>query len=105
MHDGGVGGAVGDLGPVEELHRLQIRDERVLGAGLHMGPYGRAVVDEVQRVFDMAVRGEDQRFGGLAGRQRAHVLGEQQMQPAQPVLTGDGDDTAVGEVDESGPAA
>ncbi len=30
------------------------------------------------------------------------MLGEQQVQPAQPVLAGDGDDAPVGEVDESG---
>lgn len=30
------------------------------------------------------------------------VLGEQQVQPAQPVRAGDGDDSAVREVDETG---
>ena len=30
------------------------------------------------------------------------MLGEQQMQPGQPVVAGDGDDAAVGEVDEAG---
>jgi hypothetical protein len=53
-------------------------------------------------VLDVAVRGEDQRLGRLARRQLADMLGEQQVQPAQPVLAGDGDDTAVREVDESG---
>ncbi len=102
VHDGGVGGAVGDLDPVEELHRLQVGDQRLLGAGLDVRPDGRAVVDEVQGVLDVAVRREDQGLGGLAGRQVADVLGEQQVQPAQPVLAGDRDDAAVGEVDEAG---
>lgn len=31
------------------------------------------------------------------------MLGEQQVQPAQPVGSGDGDDPAVGEVDEAAP--
>ncbi len=53
-------------------------------------------------MLDVAVGGEDQRLGGLSGGQLADVLGEQQVQPAQPVLAGDRDDAAVGEVDESG---
>lgn len=53
-------------------------------------------------MLDMAVRGQDQRLGGLAGRQIADVLGEQQMQPAQPFGAGDGDHATVGEVDEAG---
>ena len=36
------------------------------------------------------------------GGQVADVLGEQQVQPAQPVVAGDGDDAAVREVDEAG---
>lgn len=53
-------------------------------------------------MLDVAVRGEDQRLGGLAGREVADVLGEQQMQPAQPLGAGDGDHAAVREVDEAG---
>ncbi len=102
MHHGDVGGPVGDLDLVEELHRLQVGDQRVLGAGLDMGPGRRAVVHQVQRVLDVAVRGEDQRLRGLARGQLADVLGEQQMQPAQPVRAGHGDDPAVREVDETG---
>src|SRR5690606_32399547 len=102
VHHGVVGGPVGDLDPVEELHRLQVGDQRLLGAGLHMGPDRAAVVHQVQGVLDVAVRGEDQRLGGLARRQLADVLGEQQVQPAQPVRAGHGDDPAVGEVDETG---
>ncbi|CAM5227171.1 hypothetical protein SVIOM74S_03016 [Streptomyces violarus] len=53
-------------------------------------------------MLDVPVGGQDQRLGGLSGRQFADVLGEQQVQPAQPVLAGDGDDPPVGEVDETG---
>ena len=45
--------------------------------------------------------GEDQRLGGLPGRQLADVLGEQQVQPGEPVGAGDGDDAAVREVHEA----
>ncbi len=102
VDDGVVRGAVGDLDPVEELHRFQVGEQRLLGAGFDVRPGGLAVVDQVERVFDMAVRGEDERLGGLVRGEVADVLGEQQMQPAQPVRTGDRDDAAVGEVDESG---
>ena len=61
-------GAVGDLDPVEELHLLQVGDQRLLGARLDVRPDGLAVVDEVEGVLDVAVRGEDQRLGGLARR-------------------------------------
>lgn len=53
-------------------------------------------------MLDVTVRGQDQRLGGLAGREVGDVLGEQKVQPAQPVLAGDGDDPAVREVDETG---
>ena len=46
--------------------RLQVRDQRLLGARLDMRPDRLAVVDEIQGVLDVAVRGEDQRLGGLA---------------------------------------
>ncbi len=102
MHHRDVLRPVGDFDAVEELHRFQIRDERVLGAGLDMGPDRLTVVHQIERVLDMAVRGEDERLGGLMRRQVADVLGEQQMQPAQPVLAAHGDDAAVREVHESG---
>ena len=102
VHHRDVRGAVGDLDPVEELHRLQVRNQRLLGAGLDVRPGRLPVVDQVERVLDVAVRGEDQRLGGLADGEVADVLGEQQVQPGQPVLAGDGDDSAVREVDETG---
>lgn len=52
-------------------------------------------------MLDVAVRGEDQRLGGTACRQVGDVLGEQQVQPGQPVVAGDGDDSAVREVHET----
>ncbi|CAM5607122.1 hypothetical protein SPURM210S_04485 [Streptomyces purpurascens] len=66
-----------------------------------MGPDRLAVVDEIQGVLDVAVRGEDQRLGGPAHGQLAHVLGEQQVQPGQPVLAGHSDDPPVREIDET----
>ena len=68
-------GAVGDLDPVEELHRLQVGEQRALRAGLDVGPDRLAVVDQVERVLDVAVRGEDQRLGGLAGGEVARRAG------------------------------
>lgn len=35
-------------------------------------------------------------------RQLLDVLGEQQVEPAEPLGAGDGDDPAVGQVDEAG---
>jgi hypothetical protein len=101
VHHGCLVRTVGDLDAVEEPHRLQVREELLPRAGLDVRPHRRAVVDEVQGVLDVAVRGEDQRVRGAARRQLADVLGEQQVEPAQPVLAADGDDTAVGEVDEA----
>lgn len=53
-------------------------------------------------MLDVAVGREDQRLGGHTPRQLTDVLGEQQMQPGQPVGSGDRDDAAVGEVHETG---
>ena len=63
-----------------------------------------AVVDQVQVVLDVAVRGQDQRLGARVRRQVVQLLGGQRVQPAQPVRAGDGDDAAVGEVDRAGAA-
>lgn len=52
-------------------------------------------------MLDVAVRGEDQRLGRPAGGQLADVLGEQQMEPAEPVVAGDGDDAVVREVHQT----
>ncbi|GAA4956880.1 hypothetical protein GCM10023238_24440 [Streptomyces heliomycini] len=81
VHHRDVGGAVGDLHPVEELHRLQVRDQRLAGPGFDVRPDRLPVVDQVERVLDVAVGGEYQRLGGLVRRQVADVLGEQQVQP------------------------
>ncbi len=102
VDDGDLVRAVGDLDPVEELHALQVGDQRLLAARFGVHPGRLAVVDEVDRVLDVAVRGQDQGLGGVAGREVADVLGEQQMQPAQPFGAGDGDHAAVGEVHEAG---
>ena len=59
-----------------------------------------AVVDEVQRVLDVALGGQDQRLARLPRRQAEQVLGRQRVQPAEPVGAGDGDDVAVRQVDD-----
>ena len=94
-------GAVGDLDPVEELHRFQVRDQLALGPRLGVHPHRRAVVDQIEGVLDVPVGGEDQGFGRLVRREVADVLGEQQVQPGQPVVAGDRDDPAVRQVDET----
>lgn len=68
VDDRGVRRPVGDLDPVEELHRFQVGDQRVLGAGFDVRPDRLTVVHQVERVLDVAVRGEDQRLGRLAER-------------------------------------
>ncbi len=100
MDEGELLGPVGDLDPVEELHALQVREERALRTRLDVHPGGRPVVHQVERVLDVAVGGEHQGLGGAAGGQLADVLGDQQVEPAQPVVAGDGEDAAVREVDE-----
>lgn len=101
LDDGEVGGAVGDFDAVEELHRLQVGDQRLLGVGFGVHPHRRAVVHEVQRVLDVAVGREDQRLGGAPRREVGDVLGEQEVQPGEAVVAGDGDDSAVREVHEA----
>ncbi|GAA3051024.1 hypothetical protein GCM10020000_35190 [Streptomyces olivoverticillatus] len=104
MDDREVVRAVGDLHLVEELHALQVGEQIALGAGLGVDPGRLPVVDQVERVLDVAVRGEDQRLGRLAGREIADVLGDEQVQPAQPLGAGDGQDAPVREVHETGAA-
>ena len=51
-------------------------------------------------LLDVPVRGEDEQLGALPGAQLAQVLGGDGVQPAEPVLAGYRDDTAVGAVDQ-----
>ena len=97
---GVVAGDVGDLDAEHEPHRLQPGDERRSGTRLHGDPRRRAVVDEVQGVLDVALGREDERLDGRAGRQTRHGLRGHRVQPGQTVLTRDGDDRAVGQVDD-----
>ena len=70
-------------------------------AGLDVGGERLAVVDAVEGVLDVALRAEDQRPVGYAGREALEVLGGQRVQPGQPVRPGDAEDAAVREVDEA----
>ncbi len=56
------------------------------------------VVDERQVVLDVSLRRQHQRLRPLTGRQRRHVLGDQAVQPAEPVRAGDAQDRSVRQV-------
>ena len=55
-------------------------------------------------VLDAALGVEDQGLGAGAVGEVGDLLGEQQVQPAQPLGTGDAHDAAVGAVDDAGAA-
>ena len=78
--------------------------------GQHLGRRARLGVDpdraaelgELPVLLDVPVRREHQRLGGVAVAQRAHVLGADRVQPAQPVRPGDDEHVAVAAVDHAG---
>jgi hypothetical protein len=90
----------GDVGP--EAHPVEIGGQRLRGAGLHVEPHGVVDVGEHGVVLDAALDVEHQGLGARAVGQVGDLLGQQQVQPAQPLGAGDADDTAVGAVDDAG---
>ena len=73
-------------------------------AGLDVEPHRVVDVGEHGVVLDAALGVEDQGLGAGAVGEVGDLLGEQQVQPAQPLGTGDAHDAAVGAVDDAGPA-
>ena len=79
------------FGPAGEIEALR--------AGLGVEPHRRVDVRDDGVVQHPPVHVEDQRLRAGAVGQLAHVLGEQEVQPAQPVGATDADHREVGEVD------
>ena len=59
-----------------------------------------AVVDDSHGVFDASARVEQQGLGRLARLQLGDRLRGQGVEPREAVVAGEGDDGAVGEVDD-----
>ena len=70
-----------------------------LGPRLHDEPRGGAVVDDVELMLHVAVRAQDERQRGLAGREPGQPLGREVVQPGQAVRTRDRHDAPVRQVD------
>ncbi len=99
QHHGVRRGDVLDLDLRPEPHPVQELHQRPSGAGLDVGPDRLPVVDQVERVLDVAVRRQQQRLGRHAGLEVLDVLRGQRVQPGQPVGAADPDHRAVRQVD------
>jgi hypothetical protein len=86
-----------DLRP--EPHRVQVLQQRLGGAGLHVEVHGAVDVRDDRVVLDPALDVQDQRLGAPALGQRGEVLAGQRVQPAEPVVAGHGEHAAVRAVD------
>ena len=70
----------------QETHRVQVLVQRLGGRGGHDQPRRVAVVDDVQVVFDVAMRVEDERLRTGLG---CDPLRGQRVQPTQPIPSGE----------------
>ncbi len=101
-HHGPIGRHIVDLDAQHESHRCKEIDER-LGVGrFHVNPDRFAIVDELQVMFDVTLRAENQRLRTDAGCESFQALRRQVVQPRQPVDARDSDDAAMRQIHESG---
>ncbi len=98
-------------------HRRLVRRHRHLGAqavdrqsleqraallGLAVQPAALLAPDDEEVVEQPALRRQQRAEARLAGPERLHVLGQQALQEAAPILAGDGDQGAVGQGGDAG---
>ncbi len=98
---GVLAGDVGGLDAQHEPHRFQELQQRPGRARLDVRPQVRPVVGQDQVVLDVPVRAQDQRLGGVTGREVLKVLGGEAVQPGQPVRAADPDHPPVRPVDQA----
>src|SRR3712207_1658033 len=85
-----------------EPHPLQVRLQCRAGARLDVHPGGAGELGEDEVALDVPVRGELEGLRAGAVAELLEVLGEQAVQPGQPVGAGDDEHVAVAAVDQAG---
>jgi hypothetical protein len=91
-----------DLRP--EPHLLEVVQQHRRVAGFGVEPHRLVDVRDHDVVQHPPVQVEDKRLGPRSLGQLADVLGEQQVQPREPVSAGYGEHVAVAAVDDGGRA-
>jgi hypothetical protein len=98
--DAELGRAVGDLDPEHEAHAVEEDGQRRGIRPLDDEPGGLAVVDDVRHVLDVTGRVEEEGLGGGAGLERSSAWLAMECSQLRPVWPRDGEDAAVGQVDD-----
>ena len=94
-----ISGDIVDLHAGHELHRFEVGDKGRRRPRSADDPRGVVVVGDVQLVFHVPMRTQDQRQGRSSRQQRLEVLRGEAVQPRQAIRTRHPDNTHVRQID------
>ncbi len=85
------------------MNRIELRNaHEVVGLiGLDVRPHRIAVVDQLQMMFDVTLRAQDQRLRTGSRGEPVETLRRKVVQPSQAIGATDADDRAMGKIHES----
>ena len=91
-------GDVPDLNAAHEPHRIEVLRQSRGSARFNRDPCGRAVINEVEFVFDVALGVKDQRQCAAAGGQPVNLVRHQVIEPTQTIRADNLHDASVRQI-------